>query len=107
MLQKVRKNKPSEMVTPFYRRIFSKYLEFYIIDDAKKKQLKKDVFDQVEIWKRNKNFKRLKSFYFTNVANFGDIYDTHETLIDSSNLFNDFTGDKIHSIIRMGLVYFV
>ena len=80
------KVKPSEFVAPKYRFLLSKFISYYINDFAKKKKFKKQIIDEVEKWKINKDFKRTESFYFQNIANFDSRVAYKLSILDSINL---------------------
>jgi hypothetical protein len=62
--------KPSEYVARKYRFILSKFIEFYMKEISQERKFKKQIIDEIERWKDKKDFNRVKSFYYQNIANF-------------------------------------
>ncbi len=71
--------KPSEYVARKYRFILSKFIEFYMKEISQERKFKKQNIDEIERWKDKKDFNRVKSFYYQNIANFDN--DTDLTCI--------------------------
>ena len=67
--------KPSEFIAPKFRFILSKFITFYLNDLVKQRNFKKQIVDEIEKWKISKDYNRVKSFYYQNIANFDSSID--------------------------------
>ena len=64
------KVKPSEYVAPKYRFLLSKFISNYLNNFSKQKKIKKQILDEIEKWKIQKEQNRVASFYYQNIAIF-------------------------------------
>lgn len=62
---KKKKVMPSELVAVLYRRLLAKYIESYMKHDIDKSKIEKAILEKVETWKKGKNNKRMKGFYYS------------------------------------------
>jgi hypothetical protein len=87
---KKRKVMPSELVAPLYKRLLAKYVKFYCNNDTDKTKVEKSILEKVEVWKKKKDLKRLKGFYYNNISSLARYNDDDGKKTDNVSVDDDF-----------------
>ncbi len=102
LLHKKRFVKPSEFIAPKYRFLLSKFIQNYLTEINQEKKIKKQITDELEMWKNKKQFNRIKGFYYQNIAYFekdqeiGSNYQSYQN--DTSNKFKHEAPDQLQVV---------